>query len=162
MARDDAALAIAIERSAALLTSSGFPRMPARILMALLASESGGLTSAEIADALGISPAAVSGGVRYLQTVGIVHRVATPGSRRDRYELPEDAWFSAVTRKSPLYAALATLAQSAVDAIDEPDSVPSARLSEMAQFYRYLDTRMPQVMDEWEEVRRRQLASDAE
>ena len=57
--------------------------MPARVFAALLATDSGRLTAAELAELLQISPAAVSGAVRYLTQVGMVHREREPGSRRD-------------------------------------------------------------------------------
>ncbi len=153
MARDERALQAATEQSAALLTAAGFPKMPARTLMALMTSESG-LTAIELAERLGASAAAVSGAVRYLQTVGIIRRVSSSGSRRDRYELPEDAWYAVLTSKSPLYTALASLAESATKAIDDPGSTASERLDEMARFYRFFDSRLPQLMEEWEALRK--------
>ena len=44
-------------------------RMPARVFAALLASDDGALTSAELGEQLQVSPAAVSGAVRYLAQV---------------------------------------------------------------------------------------------
>ena len=38
-----------VERFASVLTESGFPRMPARVFAALLATDSGRLTAAELA-----------------------------------------------------------------------------------------------------------------
>src|SRR6187402_551896 len=154
MARDERALQAATEQSAALLTAAGFPKMPARTLMVLMASETG-LTAVELATQLGASAAAVSGAVRYLQTVGIIRRVAEAGSRRDRYELPDDAWYAVLTSKSPLYSALASLMDSATVAIDDPESDATARLDEMARFFRFFDSRMPALMEEWEEERLR-------
>jgi predicted ArsR family transcriptional regulator len=154
MPRNEQALRDVVEQSAAVLTAAGFPKMPARVLMALMVSEEGGLTAQELAEHLGVSAAAISGAVRYLQTVGIVRRLARSGSRRDRYELPEDAWYAAVTSKSPIYSVLAGLAESAVGAISDPSSAARARVDEMARFYRFLDARLPELMDEWETLRK--------
>jgi predicted ArsR family transcriptional regulator len=154
MPRNEQALRDVVEQSAAVLTAAGFPKMPARVLMALMVSEEGGLTAQQLAEHLGVSAAAISGAVRYLQTVGIVRRLARSGSRRDRYELPEDAWYTAVTSKSPIYGVLAGLAESAVGAISDPSSAARARVDEMARFYRFLDARLPELMDEWETLRK--------
>ncbi|MDQ1577279.1 MAG: hypothetical protein QOH55_2429 [Microbacteriaceae bacterium] len=154
MPRNEQALRDVVEQSAAVLTAAGFPKMPARVLMALMVSEEGGLTAQELAGHLGVSAAAISGAVRYLQTVGIVRRLARSGSRRDRYELPEDAWYTAVTSKSPIYGVLAGLAESAVGAINDPSSAARARIDEMARFYRFLDARLPELMEEWETLRK--------
>ena len=155
MARDEQALHDVVEHAAAILTAAGFPKMPARVLMALTVSETGGLTAQELSDQLGASAAAISGAVRYLQTIGIARRLSQTGSRRDRYELPENAWYGALATESPIYAVLAAQADAGVAAIDDPSSVATARLDEMARFYRFLDVRMPQLLEEWEVERRR-------
>ncbi len=154
MARDEQALRDVVEHSAAILTAAGFPKMPARVLMALTVSESGGLTAQELSEQLGASAAAISGAVRYLQTIGIVRRLSQNGSRRDRYELPENAWYGALATESPIYGVLAAQGDAGVAAIDDPSSVGSVRLAEMARFYRFLDRRMPQLLEEWEAERR--------
>ena len=141
----------AAEASAAVMAAAGFPKMPARALLALVASEDGALTAAELAQALGASAAAVSGAVRYLQTVGFVHRVSQPGSRRDRYALPEDPWYVATLRQNPVYERLAGLAAALADEL--PDGPARARAQETADFYRFLTRRMPGLLDEWEAER---------
>ena len=69
-----------IERFAAVLVAAGFPPMPARVFVALLITGSGRLSAAELAGILRISPAAVSGAVRYLIQLGLVHKERVPGS----------------------------------------------------------------------------------
>ncbi|WP_434620665.1 GbsR/MarR family transcriptional regulator [Arthrobacter sp. A5] len=154
MARDEQALRAAVEQSAAVLASAGFPKMPARVLMSLMVSDDGALTASELAQRLEVSAAGISGAVRYLQTIGIIRRVAQSGSRRDRYELPEDPWYAAATSESRVYGALAGLADRAIDALDDPSSTTTSRVRDMAQFYRFLDIRLPHLMAEWEVLRR--------
>ncbi len=155
MATDEQALHDVVEHTAAILTAAGFPKQPARVLMSLTVSTTGGLTAQELSEQLGVSAAAISGAVRYLQTIGIVRRLSQTGSRRDRYELPENAWYTALTSESPIYGVLAAQADAGVAAIDDPSSVATARLTEMARFYRFLETRMPQLLLEWEAERSR-------
>ena len=121
--------------------------------MRLLVAESG-MTAAELADSLGASAAAISGAVRYLQNFGLIRRIPTPGSRRDRYEMPDDAWYSTMTKNSPLYGALGQLAEAAAIAMGSPGSAATHRVTEMARFYRYLEHRMPAIIEEWEAERR--------
>ena len=154
MARDDVALAAVVEQSAAALTAAGFPKLPMRVMMTLLVTEQEGLTAGELGDSLNSSAAAISVAVRYLQTVGIVRRVAQPGSRRDRYELPADAWVRTLYAERPIYGALAEFADAAVAAIDDPESLGSKRSSEMASFYRFIAGRMPELIREWDEIRK--------
>jgi DNA-binding transcriptional regulator GbsR (MarR family) len=143
----------AAEAAAAVMVAAGFPKMPARALLALVVSEDGALTAAEHSDALGASAAAVSGAVRYLQTVGFIHRVSQPGSRCDRYALPDDPWYVATLRQNPVYERLANLSGALAGELPE-DSAARARARETADFYRFLTRRIPQLLDEWEAERR--------
>ncbi|HEV7183792.1 MAG TPA: MarR family transcriptional regulator [Leifsonia sp.] len=153
MARDEQALRDVVERAAAVLTAAGFPKMPARVMMALTVTESGGLTAGELGEQLGVSAAAISGAVRYLQTIGIVRRISQAGSRRDRYELPEDAWYSAMSNETAVFSVLAAQADAGAAAIDDPDSAARSRLSDMARFYRFFEIRMPMLIEEWAKIR---------
>lgn len=152
MAKDEAALREMREHAAAVLAGAGFPKMPARVLMALTVTEQDGMTAAELAEALDVSPAAISGGVRYLQTLGIVRRLSQTGSRRDRYQLPSD-WYALMVRNSPLYGVLAAQADAGLAAVGDPSSPATERLADMAGFYRFLQERLPEMIGEWEQVR---------
>ena len=90
--RDEAAVSRFTEDFASALVEMGVPRMPARVFAALLTSDSGRLTAAELAARLQASPAAVSGGVRYLIQVGLARREGEPGSRRHYYRVPDNCW----------------------------------------------------------------------
>jgi predicted transcriptional regulator len=147
--RDEVALSAIAERCAALLTASGFPRMPARVLMALTVSDEPGLTAVDLAERLGASAAAISGAVRYLQTVVMVRRVAQQGSRRDLYELPHDAWFTASLHQNPLYESAAALAEEGMAATGGPGDPAYERLAEMADFMRFVKRRLPELLVEW-------------
>jgi DNA-binding MarR family transcriptional regulator len=140
------------EQAAAMLTAAGMARMPARVMMALVGSPDEGYTAAELAERLGVSPAAVSGAVRYLVSMRLIQRVSRPGDRRDRYDLTDDAWHGMVTSNSPLYASLATyMDQIADENADAPLSVARAR--HVADFLRFLAARMPELVEEWRAAR---------
>ena len=102
----------AAEQAAAMLTAAGMPRMPARVMMALVGSPDEGYTAAELAERLGVSAAAVSGAVRYLQTMRIIHRLSRAGDRRDRYDLVDDGWHAVLLANAPLYESSATASTS--------------------------------------------------
>lgn len=153
--RSERALAEFSERTASLLISAGLARMPARVLMALMASETGGLTSRELQQRLGVSAAAVSGAVQYLQSTTFIRRVVQPGSRRERYELPDDYWYQVSTNAISIYQPLAQLAEDALAALAEDASVRASRIREMAEYFRFMQKRMPELNEEWEASRRR-------
>lgn len=138
----------AAEQSAAMLAAVGMPRMPARVMMALAGAPDDGYTAADLADRLGVSAAAVSGAVRYLVSLRLIHRRSRPGDRRDRYDLTEDAWTGMIAANAPLYAHLAGYLDRIADA--NPDAPGSAaRAHQIADFLRYLADRMPQLAAEW-------------
>src|SRR6478735_10387266 len=97
--RDPEAVSKFVEGFAAQLVEAGMQRMPARVFAALLASDSGSLTSAELGEGLRVSPAAVSGAVRYLSQQHMVSREREPGSRRERYRVHGDQWYEALTNR---------------------------------------------------------------
>lgn len=97
--RNEEAVSRFVERFAAQLTEAGMQRMAARVFAQLLASDGGAMTSAELSEALRISPAAVSGAVAYLTQVTMVSREREPGSRRDRYVLHNELWYETFTRR---------------------------------------------------------------
>ncbi|MET0735612.1 MAG: helix-turn-helix domain-containing protein [Microbacterium sp.] len=149
---DDHAGTEPAEQAAALLTAAGMARMPARVMMALVGSPDDGYTAAELADRLGVSAAAVSGAVRYLQSMRMIQRLSRPGDRRDRYELADDAWGGVATGNSPLYARLGDLMDRIADEnAVAPASVARARAT--ADFLRFLAERIPGLVQEWEAER---------
>src|SRR6266545_5075179 len=73
---DDRAVAVerVVERFAGVLVDAGWPLMPARIFAALLFDDDGRMTAAELADQLHISPAGISGAIRFLTQVNLASR----------------------------------------------------------------------------------------
>ena len=96
---DREAVARFVERFAAALTDAGMPRMPARVFAALLVTDSGRLTAAELAEQLQGSAGSISGAVRYLIQTQLVDREREPGSRKDHYRVRDDVWHAATVRR---------------------------------------------------------------
>ena len=69
----------AVERFGQALEGSGMPRMPARVFAYVLAEDSDRYTAAQLAEGLQVSPAAISGAVRYLVDTGLLIRERAPG-----------------------------------------------------------------------------------
>lgn len=122
--------------------------MPAAALVAVLTSPESRLTAAELAGALDVSPAAVSGAVRYLQTVGMMRRQrAAAGDRRFVYKLPEHAWYAASVNNQALYERLASVAETTAASLEE--SAARERVLDMAGFFRFIQRRIPELLEEW-------------
>ncbi|MFZ4895705.1 GbsR/MarR family transcriptional regulator [Plantibacter sp. Mn2098] len=142
-----------IAKTVSALSANGFPRMPAAVLMTLMTSEEAALSADQLCAELQASPAAVSGAVKYLGTVGMIARHQLGGSRRYVYELPQHAWYTASLGKNELYTLIASLAEQAAPTLGPRGR---ARLEEMSDFFRFLEWRMPALLVEWETGRRAQ------
>ena len=141
-----------IERFAAVLVVAGFPPMPARVFVALLVTDSGRLTAAELAGMLRISPAAVSGAVRYLIQVGLVHKERVPGSRRDYYRMPGNMWDDLLRMRDQVMSRWTALVREGIDLVG-PDTPAGGRLAEQAAFLEFVTKELSAVLARWEQYR---------
>jgi predicted transcriptional regulator len=141
-----------IERFAAVLVAAGIPAMPARVFVALLVTDSGRLTAAELAQVLRVSPAAVSGAVRYLIQLGLVHKERVPGSRRDYYRMPDDVWNDMFRLRDQVLQRWAALVREGIELLG-PDTPAGARLAGHAAFFDFVSGELPEVIKRWDEYR---------
>jgi DNA-binding transcriptional regulator GbsR (MarR family) len=141
-----------IERFAAVLMAAGFPPMPARVFVALLITDSGRLTAADLAGMLRISPAAVSGAVRYLIQLGLVHKERVPGSRRDYYAMPGNMWDDMLRMRDQVLARWSALVREGIDLVG-PDTAAGARLAEQAAFLDFVSAELSEVLTRWKQYR---------
>ncbi|MFB7667672.1 GbsR/MarR family transcriptional regulator [Kitasatospora sp. NPDC056138] len=158
--RDEQAVSTFIERFASVLGDTGFPRMPARIFTALLATDSGRLTAAELAELLQVSPAAVSGAVRYLIQLNLVSRERDPGSRRDRYRVHDDVWYEASVRRDQMLVRWESSLREGIAALGA-DSPAGARLAESLEFFEFVRGELPTLLARWH-TRRAELRTGRE
>ncbi|HEU4396825.1 MAG TPA: MarR family transcriptional regulator [Actinomycetota bacterium] len=152
MARDEEAVRRFIERFALDLTEAGMARMPARVFAALLADDDGRLTALELAELLQVSPAAISGAVRYLTQLRMVARGREPGDRRDHYQVSSDMWYEVVARRDQILARWEQDLQDGIKAVG-PDTPAGARLEENRRYFEFLRDEAPRVMARWRELR---------
>lgn len=146
--RDPEAVSKFVEGFAAQLVEAGMQRMPSRVFAALLASDSGSLTAAELGERLRVSPAAVSGAVRYLAQQHMVSREREPGSRRERYRVSSNQWYEALTNRD---AVLKRWEHALRDGVDSLGAATPAgrRLSETLAFFEFMEGEIALMMERW-------------
>ena len=138
-----------VEEFAVALAEGGVPRMPARVFACVLAEDSGRLTAREIAERLQVSPAAVSGAVRYLVQVRLLHRERDPGARSDHYAISEhDPWYAAITDRTVLLERWEATTARGAELLGE-DRPAGRRLRETQEFFSFLRGELPALMDRW-------------
>jgi DNA-binding transcriptional ArsR family regulator len=150
--RDEDAVRRYIESLALVLTQLGMQRMSARVFAALMVTDEGKLTASELAEKLSVSPAAISGAVRYLEQVGMVAKERAPGERRDHYRLFDDLWYATFLKRDRMMVMWRDAAEDGISALGE-DSPAGRRLAEMRDFLSYLIKEIPLMFERWHRER---------
>jgi DNA-binding MarR family transcriptional regulator len=143
-----------VERYAGVLAAAGVARMPARVMAALLVTDSGTLTSAELTERLQVSPAAVSGAVRYLSQFGLVSRERDPGSRRDRYRVLSDSWFEATASRDAILASWETASREGAEVLG-PATPAGQRFAESTEYFAFIRKELLGMLARWHEHKAR-------
>ncbi|MEV6758956.1 MarR family transcriptional regulator [Streptomyces sp. NPDC051214] len=137
-----------VEQFAAQLVEAGMPRMPARIFAALLAADSGALTSAELGERLQVSPAAVSGAVRYLTQQHMVSREREPGSRRDIFRVHSNQWYEALANRDGILKRWENALSEGVASLGA-DTPAGRRLAETLAFFEFVEHELAEMLERW-------------
>lgn len=148
--RDQANLRRFIERFAAVLVEAGIPRMPARVFAALLAADSGKLTAEDLSKQLQASPAAVSGGVRYLMGVGMVRREGEPGSRRHHYLVPDNVWDEVMRDRDRILERWTAALREGIDLLGA-DTPAGVRMADSVDYFEFVSAELPRIHARWQE-----------
>ncbi|MDT0445088.1 GbsR/MarR family transcriptional regulator [Streptomyces johnsoniae] len=144
------AMAAVVERFAADLTQAGMQRMASRVFACLLISHEPTLSSAALARRLQISPAAISGAVRYLAQVHLISREREPGSRRERYRLHHDIWYEAIADRDTVLARWIATMRAGIEVVGE-HSPAGERLTDTAEFLEFLASEFDAILTRWKE-----------
>lgn len=156
--RDEEAVARYVERVAAELTEMGMQRMASRVFACLLADDAGALTAAEVGERLHVSPAAVSGAVRYLAAVGLITREREPGSRRERYRMESDRWYQIFAQREGMIRRFEQTLDTGVGILGE-GTPAGRRIEETTQFFAFLREENGRLEQRWwDYVKRRDEA----
>ncbi len=138
-----------VERLGGALADLGMQLQPSRVFAALLATEAGRLTSAQLVEVLHVSPAAVSGAVRSLMQVRMVRRERERGSRRDVYVVQDDAWHDVLVHKEHVYAPLVAALSAAHDGVGASTRA-GERLQLSVEFLEFVQREMDGMAVRWE------------
>jgi predicted transcriptional regulator len=158
-ARNDELLRF-VERFALILAENGIPRMAARVFAFALADDADRYTASELADGLRVSPAAVSGAVRFLVQTGLLGKEREPGSRSDTYRVYDDDVWGAITRhRLPMLDRWADGLSDGLDRLD-PNSRGWRRLRETQAYFEFVREESAGLTERWAERRRKLFEDD--
>ncbi|MFJ2173894.1 GbsR/MarR family transcriptional regulator [Streptomyces sp. NPDC087851] len=158
--RNPAAVSRFVERFAAEMTEAGMQRTASRVFAALIASDDASLTSAELSEQLGISPAAVSGAIRYLVQVGMAGRERDPGSRRDRYRVHNEFWYATFAHRDTVLTRWEGALREGAEALGR-DTPAGARIAETVEFFEFVQEELMAMLDRWQALQEKRRAEAA-
>ena len=141
-----------VEHLGGALADAGLARLPARVFAALMATEDGRLTSSELATMLDISPAGVSGAVRYLTQVRMIRRERERGSRRDVYVVMDDAWHDVLMQRDQIYAPIRAALTEARGVLGG-DTRAGDRMQLSVEFLEFVTREMGGIAERWDEYK---------
>lgn len=148
---DASAIADFQERFAQIMVDSGMPRMASRVYAALLVTDSGKLSAAELAERLGVGASAISGAVKYLVQVRLVERGRAPGTRHDFCRIHEHTWSHYISQSDPVLARIQAGADEGM-ALLGLGSAAGRRLDETRRFFAFLREEIKQSMEKWQRL----------
>ena len=155
--RDEDAVRRYVESLGLVLSQIGMQRMSARVFAALMTTDDARLTAADLASQLSVSPAAVSGAVRFLEQVGLVAKEREPGERRDHYRLYDDLWYATFMKRDRMIIMWRDAAENGIDALGE-DSPAGKRLAEMRDFLSFMLVELNAMYERWHKLRAEKYA----
>ena len=139
----------AVERLGHVLEDSGVPRMPARVFAYILAEDRDRYTAGELADGLQVSPAAISGAVRYLTQTRLVVKERRPAGRGDLYRIVDgDVWGTIMSARLPLMDHYVDSLEKAAALLD-PGSPGRTRVDETRDYFAFAREGMADLADRW-------------
>ena len=141
-----------VEDFALLLVDAGVPRMPARVFACVLADDAGALTAGDLAERLRVSPAAISGAVRWLTQMHLLTRAREPGARRDHYRMRDDQWYEATVFKTAALRRFEDVLAEGV-ALVGTDTPAGRRLEETQEFFAFFRAELPALLERFRATR---------
>ncbi|PSK88973.1 MarR family protein [Murinocardiopsis flavida] len=148
---DEGAIADFRERFAQVMVESGMPRMAARVYSALLVTDSGKLSAAELARRLGVGAPAISGAVKYLVQVRLVERGREPGTRHDFCRVHEHTWSRYISQSDPVLVRVQASADEGATILGL-DSPAGQRLDETRRFFAFMREEIKESMAKWQRL----------
>jgi predicted transcriptional regulator len=142
-----------VERFAIVLASAGMARMPARVFAYALIDDADRYTATDLAEALRVSPAAISISVRDLVNAGLLGKQREPGDRTDTYVLyDEDIWSGIYLKREGLLEQFERVAAEGIELVGR-GRPGGRRLAETAAYFAFMRKEMPELVERWRKHR---------
>ncbi|MFJ6522629.1 helix-turn-helix domain-containing protein [Streptomyces filamentosus] len=138
------------EAFAAVFMQSGLPRMTARVLAALYATDAGSLTAGELAERLQVSPGSISKSVAFLEGQSLIRR-ERDDRRRERYIVDDELWYQSMIAAAKANEQMVVIARQGV-AVLGPGTPAAARLENVARFMDFVSEGIVRAAEQAREI----------
>ena len=125
------------------------PRMAGRVWGLLIVTEDPHLSSADLTERLGTSAASISSATRYLLQNNLIERLRVPGERREFFAFSPTSLRSIYLRRIAAVADMHRMAERALPSFEDRP-IAHERLSEMHDFYEWLEFELAAVLRRWD------------
>ncbi|MFK3735705.1 MarR family transcriptional regulator [Streptomyces sp. NPDC088090] len=148
--RDAAAVRDYEEAFATVFMQSGLPRMTARVLAALYATDAGSLTAGELGERLQVSAGSVSKAIAFLEGQSLIRR-ERDDRRRERYIVDDELWYQSMIAAAKANEQMVEIARQGV-AVLGPGTPAAARLENVARFMDFVSEGIVRAAEQAREI----------
>ncbi|WP_051792681.1 GbsR/MarR family transcriptional regulator [Amycolatopsis jejuensis] len=137
----------------------GMPRAEGRIVGCLMLSNAPSMSSAELMEELGSSPAGISTATRRLVDVGFIKRVTQTGQRGHFFKVEDDVWGAFLAGERAYLDKRAAFAESVLEKLGTGDEGPRRRVTNMRDYMAWLSTYHRKMLDDYEKFKQEREAN---
>ena len=144
-----------IEETGIFFESLGMTRMAGRILGFLMVSDKERVSFEELTQVLQASKSSISTNVKSLIVVKFIKPITVPGDRKTYYTLSHDiSWSEIFKQRMHELNHLTSLFNKALNLRTNKSDNPSQWLSNAMEFYEWMASEFPKLMEKWEEYQK--------
>lgn len=148
-----------IEETGIFFESLGLTRMAGRILGFLMVTDKERVSFDELTQVLHASKSSISTNIKTLVTVKFIKPITTPGDRKTYYTLSHDiSWSEIFNKRVHELNHLTSLFNKALNLRTNRNDSPGQWLSKAMEFYEWLESELPQLMEKWEKYQQQKSA----
>lgn len=143
-----------IEDMAMSFEEKGFPRMAGRVIAWLMIADPSHQTMPDLVEALHASKSSISTATRILINFQLVEKISMRGERKDFYRLKPNIWKDSIQLAVKKMTDFKDIANHSLELLGDTDTRKD-KLEEMYDVYAFMESQMPQIMENWEKQKNR-------
>jgi len=147
-----------IERIGIQFDEMGIGRTPGRIIGSLMINDPPYMNMNELVEKTSMSKASISTGLALLTQIGFIERFSIPTERADYYRIENDFWKKSLHTKITALSGFTQAIDEALSLIGNKaeDEYPdrTKTLEEMLAMYRFFENKLPDLFEEWDQIRK--------